>query len=128
MILRQEGMKEYRYYRQEKNYVNIVDKVESPYLSIDLQKSANLCQWCEDDRCRIKCPYKIDIRGIMRRLYVENISGAKKLIKIDGKGLPVCVSCTEKPCEYVCKRLLFNSKSVSIYDVIIHLSMEEGSG
>jgi prolycopene isomerase len=128
MVLRQEGMKEYRYYRQEKNYVNIVDKVESPYPSTDLQKSANLCQWCEDDRCRIKCPYKIDIRGIMRRLYVGNISGAKKLIKIDGKGLPVCVSCTEKPCEYVCKRLLFNSKPVPIHDVMIRLSTEENSG
>jgi prolycopene isomerase len=116
VILRKEQLPEYRY-ASEKGFVHIMDIAEDTYPRGDLQKLADLCQWCEVDTCRTACPYSVDIRGILRRLYVNNIHGAKNLIKTDEEGTLTCLKCA-KQCENSCKRRVIFNESVPIQNIL----------
>ncbi|MGC9124761.1 MAG: FAD-dependent oxidoreductase, partial [Caldisericaceae bacterium] len=120
VILRKEHMDEYRY-ATNKEFVKRIEKVAEPYPRTNLQKLADLCQWCENDTCRTACPYEVDVRGILRRLYVENVYGAKKLLKSDEEGTLTCLKCA-KQCESSCQRKVILNESVPIQTILKNLS------
>lgn len=122
IILRKEGLPELRY-DAKLNYVKRIEKVTEPYPKSELQKLSSLCEWCEVDSCRISCPYSIDVRGILRRLYVENKLGAKKLLKEDSSGKFSCLKC-EKQCEKACKRNIIFGEPVPIFNILESLYKE----
>ena len=99
MVLRERGMREYRYYPGQKNLVTVVEgpvaRRPEPRTPPD---TASLCQWCETHFCRTACPAAIDIRGILRRMEVGNFLGARRLLS---SPLP-CRECPSRPCERPC--------------------------
>ena len=124
MILRKEGLEEYRY-AKDKGFVRYLSEVKTAYPEKNFNRLANLCQWCEQDNCREACPYSVDVRGILRRLYVDNIYGAKKLLKFDKNDVLSCLTC-DKQCEKVCKRINTFGKTVPISNILEKLNkMEE---
>ncbi len=123
VILRKEGLPEYRY-DSKKDFVKRIEKVVEPYPESQLQKLANLCEWCEVDSCRNACPSSIDIRGIMRRLYVENTLGAKRLLKKNSSGNLACLSC-DRQCEKACKRNAIFGEPVPIYEILNAINRAE---
>ncbi len=80
-----------------------------------LHDIATSCQWCTDDTCRSRCPYHLDIRGVLRRLECGNTLGAKRLI--GDQEDPPCFACSS-PCEDQCLHTLIDGKSVRIADAI----------
>ncbi len=122
-ILRKEGLPEYRY-DPKLNYVKRTEKITEPYPKSNLQNLANLCEWCEIDSCRANCPYSVDIRGIMRRLYVENKLGAKRLLRKDPSSRLTCLLC-EKQCESACQRGTMFGEPVPIFKILKTLSEEK---
>ncbi len=84
-ILKQMHLSTFVYQKDQKNYVNIIQKpvtfetlnqsIEEPKRSI--MNLALKCQFCENPLCSKGT--KTDIRGIMRRVAVGNMIGAKKV-------------------------------------------------
>jgi prolycopene isomerase len=111
MVLRERGMREYRYYPGQKNLVAVV---EGPVARRPEPRTppgtASLCQWCETHFCRTACPAAIDVRGIMRRMEVGNFLGARRLLP---SPLP-CRECSSRPCERACSRTSFAGSPVPI--------------
>jgi len=111
MVLRERGMREYRYYPGQKNLVTVVEgpvaRRPEPRTPPD---TASLCQWCETHFCRTACPAAIDIRGILRRMEVGNFLGARRLLS---SPLP-CRECPSRPCESACYRTSFAGSPVPI--------------
>jgi prolycopene isomerase len=119
VILRKEGMDEYRY-AVDKGFVHTIEKPEVPYPKSEIQKLADMCEWCEMDTCKSACPYSVDIRGIMRRLYVENINGSKKLLKYENDTLS-CFKC-DAQCEKSCRRKSIFKEPVPIRQILTKLN------
>ncbi len=84
-ILAKRGLERFVYDPQRQNYVNIVEKPftnERLYEGFEpaersVMKAAMRCRLCEYTYCTKKEP--TDVRGIMRRVSVGNIYGAKRL-------------------------------------------------
>jgi prolycopene isomerase len=111
MVLRERGMKEYRYYPGQRNLVTVVDgPVERRPEPTDAPATASLCQWCEAHFCRNACPASIDIRGVLRRVEMGNPVGARRLLPTP---LP-CAGCAARPCEKACYRATFTGSPVPI--------------
>jgi hypothetical protein len=87
--------------------------------------TAALCGWCEIASCRAACPAGIDIRGVLRRLEMENVEGARRrLAETGGRPLP-CASCPGRPCERSCQRTRWAGTPVLIVD---NLAWADGRG
>ena len=88
LILRELGMEEFEHKEGMKNYVNIVEK-PFQYSQIKIGKNkeedflaklALQCEFCERPSCERKCPARVSIRDINRRVAVGNFIGAKKVL------------------------------------------------
>ena len=123
MILRKEEMEEYRH-AKDKGFVRYLPEFKTAYPEKAFNRLANLCQWCEQDSCREACPYSVDVRGILRRLYVDNIHGAKKLLKFDKNNMLSCLTC-DKYCEKACRRIDTFGKTVPILNILEKLNEME---
>lgn len=93
-ILKKRGLEPYLYSPDMKNVVRMVDK---PYTNAqlaadtdpryrDLIAAARRCRYCEHP----ECTGFYDIPGVLRRISVENLAGAKKILArdLDESGLP----------------------------------------
>jgi prolycopene isomerase len=111
MVLRERGMAEYRYYPGQRNLVTVregpIARRPAPRTPPD---TAALCQWCENHFCRSACPASIDIRGVLRRMEIGNMRGARGLLPTP---LP-CAGCPARPCERACYRSTFADGPVPI--------------
>ena len=122
LILRDLGIDEFEYKEGMKNYVNIVKKpFEYNQIKIGkndkedkLGKLALNCEFCERPLCEKKCPYKVPIRSINRRVAVGNFYGAKKILKANNTN--PCLSCKSIECERYCIRKI-KSKEVKINEI-----------
>jgi prolycopene isomerase len=124
VVLRDRGMPEYRFHPGQKNLVTVregpVPRRPSPTAA---PGTASLCQWCEVPACRLACPSRIDVRGILRRMEMENFDGAaRRLRETGGEPLP-CRSCPDRPCERACPRVKYAGSPVPIVDNLAWLAV-----
>jgi len=85
-ILKKKGLAPFIFSKDMKNYVNIVAKnTGSECLNLNypeevrvMMSKASRCQYCEDAACMKNTA--LDVRGMMRRVTVGNIAGAKKIV------------------------------------------------
>ena len=122
LILRDLGINEFEYKEGMKNYVNIV---KNPFQCNQIRigkndeedklgKLALKCEFCERPLCEKKCPYKVSIRSINRRVAVGNFYGAKKILKVNNTN--PCLTCKSRECEKYCIRKI-KSKEVKINEI-----------
>jgi prolycopene isomerase len=123
VVLRDRGMSEYRWHPGQKNVVTVREgPVPRRPAPTSAPGTASLCQWCEVPACRISCPSRIDIRGILRRVEMENFDGARRRRReTGGEPLP-CPSCPGRPCERACLRTAFAGAPVPIVENLAWLS------
>ncbi|WP_291706982.1 FAD-dependent oxidoreductase [Clostridium sp.] len=128
LILRDLKLEEFEYKEGMKNYVNIVKK-PFQYSQVKIGKNekedkvaklALECEFCEKPLCERKCPYKISIRDINRRVAVGNFYGAKRILKFNT--INPCLTCESKLCEENCIR---NRKSKAVKINEINTKLEE---
>jgi len=123
VVLRDRGLPEYRYYPRQKNVVTVREgPVPRRPAPTSAPATASLCQWCEVPVCRSACPSHIDIRGVLRRMEMENFDGAARRLRETGGGPLPCPTCPGRPCERVCVRSQFAGASVPIADNLGWLS------
>ena len=117
VALRDRRMSEYRWHPGQRDVVTVVDgPVARRPAPTSAPGSAALCGWCEVASCRAACPAGIDIRGVLRRLEMENVEGARhRLAETGGRPLP-CPSCQGRPCERACQRIRWAGAMVPIVD------------
>lgn len=125
VILRREGLPECRYFT-DRGYVRYLTSPAPPYAQEGLKARGNLCLWCEEDSCRHACPAAMDIRGIFRRLYCDNLEGARRLVRHDESGRLVCLSCHDKPCLKACRRKTVLGAPVPIPGVLEEIGPTAG--
>jgi prolycopene isomerase len=123
VVLRDRGLPEYRWHPGQRNVVTVregpVPRRPAPTAA---PGTASLCQWCEVPSCRGACPARIDLRGILRRMEMENFDGAaRRLRETGGEPLP-CPSCGGRPCERACVRLKFAGAPVPIVENLAWLA------
>jgi prolycopene isomerase len=123
VVLCDRGMPEYRWHPGQRNVVTVregpVPRRPAPTAA---PGTASLCQWCEVPVCRTSCPSRIDIRGILRRMEMENHDGAGRALReTGGEPLP-CPTCPGRPCERVCIRTVFAGSPVPIVENLMWLS------
>ncbi|MDD3095202.1 MAG: FAD-dependent oxidoreductase [Candidatus Neomarinimicrobiota bacterium] len=135
MLLRKMGMEEYQWHPGMRDHVIQISAQElAARGKIDgirpnapenehartLHRDAALCQWCENHPCCIACPYDIDIRGIVRRIEMGNLSGAYRELMDGRNGEPPCLHCPA-PCEEVCAAKSDKLPEVPIYKLLMAL-------
>lgn len=91
-ILKKRGIEGFAYTPDMENYVTIVDKpftLDDLYARLpenrrEVTREANRCQCCEHPTCMSGTT--LDVRGIMRRVFVGNLFGARRLVEefLDG--------------------------------------------
>ena len=97
-VLKKLDLPIYEFHENMPNFVNLVDRpVKASTLNLNesnevrqLMKKAAKCQFCEKPMCMTYTD--LDIRGIMRRVSVGNIIGAKRIIDEFAKINPACQS------------------------------------
>lgn len=134
-VLKKRGQRPYVYQPERKNMVRILDKpvtAEKLYADVpaetrSLMQKASRCQLCEHPYCSIGMESQgrdLDIRGIMRRVTVGNLVGARKRleaycaehqIKIESEPLDLSL------CENLCIQNTRNGQPVEIQVVIDRL-------
>jgi len=134
-VLKKRGLRPYVYQPERKNMVRIIDKpvtAEKLYTDVPaeiraLMQQASRCEYCEHPYCSIGMQPKgldLDVRGIMRRIAVGNLVGARKRveaycqinqIKIETEPLDLAL------CETRCIQNTRNGKPVEIQAVIDRL-------
>ena len=121
-VLKKLGLQPFVYQPDTKNYVRIVEKPCTDHMLYDtysqseqkIMRLARQCRFCERPKCTNGGP--TDVRGIMRRVAVGNLVGAKKA----WLGAPVdrdTLATLEKNC--ICT--VEEGKSVAIREVIAFL-------
>ena len=127
VALRDRGLPEYRWRPGQRNVVTVVEgPVERRPAPTAAPGTAALCGWCEIDSCRTSCPAGIDIRGVLRRMEMENHDGARRrLSETGGRPLP-CPSCAERPCEKACRRIRWAGAPVPIAENLGWLAVGRG--
>ena len=121
-VLKKLGLQPFVYQPDTKNYVRIVEKPYTDHMLYDtysqseqkIMRLARQCRFCEHPKCTNGGP--TDVRGIMRRVAVGNLVGAKKA----WLGAPVdrdTLATLEKNC--ICT--VEEGKSVAIREVIAFL-------
>ena len=86
-VLKKLNLGPFKYQPNMKNYVRVVDKpfrAESLYEGYPeetraIMREASRCQYCEEPQCSTNTDW--DIRGIMRRVTVGNLTGAAKVAR-----------------------------------------------
>jgi prolycopene isomerase len=123
LILREEGLPEYRNRPSARQYVRVIPRgQEGNRPSEEAFRASTLCQWCETSPCRKVCPAGIDIMGIMRRLEAGNALGAAKALRATDARFFGCASCAERPCVAACVREAFDDRSVPIPELLSALA------
>ncbi|MDY0290193.1 MAG: FAD-dependent oxidoreductase [Sphaerochaeta sp.] len=82
-ILKKRNLQPYLYDKEQKQYVNLIDPPftkeqlfgDRRFTENKIREKASHCLFCE----KPKCSSDLDIRGIMRRVMVGNVEGAKRL-------------------------------------------------
>ncbi|MGA2974195.1 MAG: FAD-dependent oxidoreductase [Spirochaetia bacterium] len=120
VALRDRGMPEYRWRPGQRDFVTVV---EGPVPRLPAPKTApgtaSFCGWCEIATCRAACPSRIDIRGVLRRIEMENFEGARRrLAETGGRPLP-CPGCAGHPCEQACQRTRWAGNPVPIVENLV---------
>jgi len=129
VVLRDRGMPEYRYYPGQKNVVTVREgPVPRRPAPTSAPATASLCQWCEVPACRVACPSRIDIRGVLRRMEMENFDGAARRLRETGGEPLACPSCPGRPCARACLRTKFAGSPVPIVDNLAWLAQRGGAG
>ena len=120
VALRDRGMPEYRWHPGQRDFVTIVEgPVARRPAPASAPGTASFCGWCEIASCQAACPVRIDIRGVLRRLEMENIEGARRrLAETGGRPLP-CPACAGRPCEQACQRTRWAGAPVPIVDNLL---------
>ncbi len=122
-VLNKLGKEPFVYKKDMKNYVRIVNKpftAEAQYSGFpdpvrEIIDKASACQFCEEPSCsRDKT---LDIRGIMRRITVENFSGAQRIAEKMGIA-EVVTSGVLAECERNCIQNIRHGMPVEIRTVI----------
>ncbi|MGB9685562.1 MAG: FAD-dependent oxidoreductase [Rectinema subterraneum] len=121
VILRAEGLEEFRYSR-DLGHVTEIAAPPPEYAASGFRKLGTMCLWCESDSCRAACPSDIDIRGVLRRLYCDNIEGAAALIPYAESGLPMCAGCVSQACVSACVRTLELGSPVPIPSIMMKVA------
>jgi prolycopene isomerase len=134
-VLKKRGLRPYVYQPERTNMVKILDKpvtAEKLYADVpadirSLMQKASRCEYCEHPYCSIGMQAQgrnLDIRGIMRRVAVGNLVGARKRlaayceehqIKIETAPLDL------NACETRCIQNTRNGQPVEIQAVIAGL-------
>ena len=119
-VLKKIGKEPYIYRENMRNFVRIVDKPFTSDRLYDGHDEALRAVMFKAMRCRLcenpTCSNEVDIRGIMRRVAVGNLSGAKKCWLKN----PVDLDSLKK-CETDCIRAADNNNPVEIREVIQYL-------
>ena len=126
LVLRDRGLPEYRWHPEEKNVVTVVSgPLPRRPAPTEPPGTAALCGWCEKDTCRLACPAGTDVRGVLRRMEMENFVGASRRLSETQAGALRCDSCPGRPCERSCRRTLWAGEPVPIAENLLWL---RGSG
>lgn len=122
VILRKEKLPEYRYCNN-RGCVQYLRSPAPPYAADWPQSAGNLCLWCEHDTCRQACPWHMDIRGMLRRLYSGNTEGARRLLfHAGGEETSIsCSQCRDQPCLRACRRRQVLGTAVPIPEILLQL-------
>lgn len=130
-ILKKRGFETFRYRKDMKDHVTTVrrpfepeDRYEAyPEEMRDVMVRASRCFYCEHPQCMAQT--LLDIRGIMRRVTVTNLKGARNLAEGYLSGTPE-VQDHLKDCEALCIRNRKTGEPVEIRKVLSYLgSMEK---
>jgi prolycopene isomerase len=130
-VLKKRGLKPYVYEPKQKNMVRILERpvtAEKLYQDVskeqrELMNKASRCHYCEYPSC--SAGLELDIRGIMRRVTVGNLVGARKrlLSYRQGRGTDIEVEGQELAlCESRCLLNNQDGQPVEIQWVINHLT------
>ena len=120
IALRDRGMPEYRWRDGQRNFVTVVDgPVPRRPAPTSAPGTASLCGWCESATCRAACPSRIDIRGVLRRIEMENFEGARRRLAETSDGSLPCPECAGHPCEQACQRTRWAGAPVPIVENIL---------
>ncbi len=127
-ILKKLGQKPYAHHENMKNYVRIVEKPyteerrfdQYPEALRDIMRKASVCQFCEQPAC--SPDFTIDVRGVMRRLAVGNLVGAKRAAQRNGA---VIDSAVLAECEQHCVLHAENGRPVEIRAIFSALAKLE---
>ncbi len=119
-ILKRRKMQPYLYEKEQKQFVNQIDPPytreqlfgDMRFTENKIKAKASHCLFCEDPHCS----KELDIRGIMRRVMVGNVVGAKRLVeKQDATGEIL------QTCEKLCIQNEQTGKPVPIREVVAYL-------
>ncbi len=119
-ILKKRGLKPFVYDKGQKQFVNLIDP---PYSREQLfgdkritenkiREKASHCLFCE----KPQCSRELDIRGVMRRLMVGNLVGAKR-IEEKQQSTPEAL----EKCEKLCMQNEQSGEPVAIREVFAYL-------
>lgn len=134
-VLQKRGLTPYAYRSGRKNMIRILEKpvtAEKLYTDVPadiraLMKKASWCEYCENPLCSIAMESKgthLDIRGIMRRVTVGNLAGAKKKLEHYIKESQILMETNPLDlglCEARCIQNTRSGKAVEIQAVIDQL-------
>jgi prolycopene isomerase len=132
IVLKKRGLQPYVYQPKRKKMVRLLDKpvtAEKLYADVpaeirSLMQKASRCEYCEHPYCSIGMQARgrdLDIRGIMRRVTVGNLVGARKRLEAYCDEHQIRIETTPLDlalCESRCIQNTRNSKPVAIQAVI----------
>ncbi|AWW26194.1 NAD(P)-binding protein [Acetobacterium sp. KB-1] len=132
IVLKKRGLQPYVYQPKRKKMVRLLDKpvtAEKLYADVpaeirSLMQKASRCEYCEHPYCSIGMQARgrdLDIRGIMRRVTVGNLVGARKRLETYCDEHQIRIETTPLDlalCESRCIQNTRNSKPVAIQAVI----------
>jgi len=127
VLLKRLGKEPFVYRQGMKNYVRLVDKPYTPDRQYDaypepqrtVMREALRCRFCEHPSCTQEDP--TDIRGIMRRVAVGNLAGARKA----WLQAPVDAAALARYQEH-CICALENGRAVAIQEVVSYVAEAAG--
>ncbi|HKM07824.1 MAG TPA: FAD-dependent oxidoreductase [Sphaerochaeta sp.] len=123
-ILKKRGLQSYVYDKDQKQFVNLLDP---PYSREQLfgdkritenkiREKASHCLFCEKPRCS----RELDIRGVMRRVMVGNLVGARRIVEEQHPTQETLATC-----ENHCIQNKHSGEPVAIQEVFAYLQTEK---